>query len=383
MQLLAKQRIALSSFFFLAGLTFASWTSRIPTLKTALNMNEAQLGTTLLVMPVSSFIGLGLAGWLIEKYESRWPLLWSFCFLTVFIILIGKSDTILFFSVAIFLFALANRVLNIAINTQAINLQNLYPKKINGSFHGLWSVGGIAGVGTTTLMVANEIGIEAHFYFISALTLICTTVLFTILLKNDKSKTAGKIVWKKPDPVILILGLIILLTATVEGGMFDWSGIYFKDVVHVDIFTMGYFIFMTFMAISRFTSDWIISHLGMKKMFVLSASTIAVGLAIAVIFPFFIPAMVGFSLVGIGTASVIPMTLTLTGNSTKYSPGIAISLVSTFAMVGVLTAPPLIGFLAHFFGLRVSFIFLIMSSLAIIPASAKFFKLKESLKTGI
>jgi len=377
MQFLIKQRIGLSSFFFLAGLTFASWTSRIPNLKIALDLNEAELGTVLLAMPVSSFLGLGLAGWLIEKYESRWPLFWSFIFLCFCIILIGNADTVFSFTISIFLFALANRILNIAINTQAINQQNLYPKKLNGSFHGLWSVGGIAGVGLTTVMVANDIGISTHFYFISTAVFLSTLAMFNILLKNDKNKSASKIIWKKPDPIILILGLIILLSATVEGGMFDWSGIYFKDVVNVEVFTMGYFIFMTCMAISRFTSDWFIHKLGMQQMFILSALAIAFGICLAVAFPVFPIAMIGFSLVGIGTASVIPMTLTLTGNSTKYSPGIAISLVSTFAMIGVLMAPPLIGFLAHILGLRISFIFLIIAALLIIPTSKKFFKMKE------
>lgn len=377
MQILTKQRIGLSSYFFLAGLTFASWTSRIPTLKAALDLNDAELGSALLVMPISSFVGLGLAGWLIEKYESRWPLLWSFLILTGCIILIAKSDTVLFFTISIFLFALTNRILNISVNTQAINLQNLFTKKINGSFHGLWSLGGIAGVGLTTLMVAKGIGILTHFIIIAIFTLLSTLLLFKMLLKNDKSKQASKIVWKKPDPIILILGLIILLSATVEGGMFDWSGLYFKEVVKVDIFTMGYFIFMTFMAISRFASDWFVDKLGMQKMFVLSASVIAIGLTIAVAFPAFETAMLGFALVGIGTASVIPMTLSITGNATKYSAGIALSLVSTFAMIGILMAPPLIGFLAHLLGLRVAFIFMILAALAIIPTSKKLFRLRR------
>ena len=36
-----KQRIALGTFFFLSGLTFATWASRIPTIKTFFNLNEA------------------------------------------------------------------------------------------------------------------------------------------------------------------------------------------------------------------------------------------------------------------------------------------------------------------------------------------------------
>ena len=44
MNLVTKQRIALSSYFFLSGLCFATWASRIPTIKEFFNLNEAELG---------------------------------------------------------------------------------------------------------------------------------------------------------------------------------------------------------------------------------------------------------------------------------------------------------------------------------------------------
>jgi len=73
-----KQRIALGTFFFLSGLTFATWASRIPTLKTFFDLNEAELGTILLAMPISSLIGLPISGWLVSKFDSRKPMLVGF-----------------------------------------------------------------------------------------------------------------------------------------------------------------------------------------------------------------------------------------------------------------------------------------------------------------
>ena len=160
--------------------------------------------------------------------------------------------------------------------------------------------------------------------------------------------------------------------------MFDWSGVYLKEVVGMDIFSMGYFIFMIFMATSRFASDWFINRLGMQKMYYISASIAATGMLLAVFFPTFLMVMIGFSLVGIGTAAIIPMTLILTGTSTKFSPGMAISLVSTFAMVGMLTGPPVIGWIAHATSLRVSFAFLALTAIMIIPVSRRFFRIKET-----
>ena len=159
---LRNQRIALSTFFFLAGFSFSSWTSRIPTIKNALNLNEAELGSILFAMPVASMIGLPLSSWLVTRFETRIPLTIGFLLNALCLSLIGFADSATLLVVALVLYAFCTRVLNISLNTQAINLQNQYGRKINGAFHGLWSTGGIVGVGFTTLLVSLKVSIIPH-----------------------------------------------------------------------------------------------------------------------------------------------------------------------------------------------------------------------------
>ena len=52
-------RLAVASFFFLQGLVFASWASRIPDIKQALDLNEAQLGGVLFAIPRGADVGDG------------------------------------------------------------------------------------------------------------------------------------------------------------------------------------------------------------------------------------------------------------------------------------------------------------------------------------
>src|SRR5690606_17084947 len=159
---------------------------------------------------------------------------------------------------AICFFAFATRIQNIAVNTQAITLQKQFEKKINGAFHGLWSTGGIAGVGFSTLMVAMEVDIRLHLLIVSAIAIFVMLFFFRNLLRGDRAKSGNKLQLGKPDPYIIYLGCLVFLAAVCEGGMFDWSGIYFREVVNVDVFTVGYLTFMIFMAGSRFLSDRVI-----------------------------------------------------------------------------------------------------------------------------
>jgi MFS family permease len=377
MQLKNKQRISISVFFFLSGFSFSSWASRIPTIKTDFDFNEAELGNILLTMPISSLIGLPFSGWLVTRFDSRIPLFTAFLMNVICLPMIALAHTTLTLVVAVFLFALSMRVFNIAVNTQAITLQKQFDRKINGSFHGLWSTGGIVGVGFTTLLLAFQVTMLQHLLVVCLIAILNGLFFFNFLLRNDKATSGNKLAFGKPDPYILYLGLLVFFAAICEGGMFDWSGIYFQKVVNVEIFTAGYLVFMAFMAFSRFISDHIIEKIGMPTTYGLSALLIMLGIGLSILLPQFWPAMIGFSLVGFGTAAIIPMTYSLAGASKKYSPAIAISLIATFGIFGMLLGPPLIGYLAQAFGLKISFIAFAFAGMMLIPISQLFFKINR------
>lgn len=374
MDLKNKQRIFLSVFFFFSGFCFSSWASRIPTIKTSFGYNEAELGTVLLFMPVSSLIGLPLSGWLVSKYDSRIPLAWGFLMLSVAIACIGFAPTTISLVASISVLSFSFRILNISLNTQAITLQKQFEKKINGSFHGLWSTGGIAGVAFCTFLVGFNVSISIHLAIVGVLTFVTTLYAKKFLLKKDRASSGNRLALGKPDPYIVYLGLIVFFAAICEGGMFDWSGVYFKEVINVEIFTWGYLFFMICMALSRFASDYIVELIGMQKTYIASAAFVVAGIGLAVLLPGFWTSLIGFCLVGLGTASIIPMTYTLAGHSTKYSPGMAISLIATYSIVGMLVGPPMIGYIAHAFSLRLSFVAFALSGLMLIPISQAFFR---------
>jgi MFS family permease len=374
------QRIFLSVFFFVSGIAFASWASRIPTIKAEFGFNEAELGTILLAMPIASLMGLPVSGFLVARFDSRVPLAFAFIFLSLALALIGFASSTFALVAAICLFSFCLRILNISMNTQALTLQKLYPRKINGSFHGLWSTGGIVGVAFSTLMVSENISMQAHLAIVAALTLVITFISYRFLIKNDRSSSGNKLQLSKPDPYIVYLGMLAFLSAICEGGMFDWNGIYFKEVVGEEIFTLGYLLFMVSMAISRFASDYIVEHFGMPATYFISAFFICTGITTAVVFPTFWPVLVGFCLTGFGTASIIPVTFLLAGGSKKYSAGTAISVIATYGIVGMLIGPPIVGYIAHATSLRVSFVLFAIGGLMLIPISQLFFRHQRSIQ---
>lgn len=371
MELRAKQRIALSVYFFLSGICFATWASRIPTIKTFFNLNDAQLGTILIAMPVSSLIGLPISGWLVSKFDSRIPLIFSFILFSISMASIGFATSTFALVCAISGFAFCLRILNISINTQSITLQKKYEKRVVGAFHGLWSSGGVLGVGISTLMLKYNVSIQMHMLSMAIFGLVVALLTFKYTVKNDKAPSGNKLIISKPDPYIMSLGILIFFGAVCEGGMFDWSGVFFKEVLHEEVFTYGYLTFMITMALSRFFSDKLVNIIGILKTYILSGLLIAIGILMAVIFKTFWMALAGFFFVGFGTAAIFPVTLSLAGTSKKYSPGMAISIITTYAILGMLIGPPLIGYLAHAFNLENAFYLFVIIGVLFIPMAFK------------
>lgn len=369
-----KQRIALSMFFLVLGFCFATWASRIPTIKLLYGLNDAELGNILMILPISSLLGLPISGWLVSKFDSRKPMIVSFVIFNIALALVGFSGSIIMLGIAIFLFSFFMRIINISINTQSISIQKNYAKNIVGSFHGLWSVGGLVGVAFSTLMVKMEVSMHSHTLMVSGFSMLIIFISYPFLLKNDKSPSGNKLILGKPDRSIMLLGILVFFAAVCEGGIIDWSGVYFKDIVKAELFTVGYLIFMVFMAISRFFSDRLIDKIGMKRLYVISSSLITIGILILILFPYFWLCIIGLSITGIGVAAIFPMTLMLAGRSKKYSPGMAISIVSTYSIVGMLIGPPLIGYIAHAFNLKVAFVIFLIAGLMLIPVSQVFFR---------
>lgn len=374
-----QNRSALSVLFFISGFCFSSWASRIPTLKAAFEMNEAQLGNFLFILPVCSLIGLPISGWLVSRFDSRHPLLVGFLLFTLSLVGIGWTQEMEVLIVFVALFAFGLRMINISMNTQAIQVQRKFDKPINGSFHGLWSLGGLMGILFATLMIRFNFGIGKHLALVGLLAVVITLVSYLFMLKNDREITANKLRFGKPDSFIFYVGLMVFCAAVCEGGIYDWSSVYFREVVNAELFTLSYLVFMCSMTVARFFTDRLIALMGMEKLFVVSAFVIILGVSVLIVFPYFYPALLGFFITGFGVASIFPMSFLLAGQSKKYTTGVAISIVGTYSTVGVLLAPPFVGYVAHLFSLNRAFLLFAFAAMLLMVFSNKAFAAKPRL----
>lgn len=356
-ELLRRYRISASVFFFIAGLTFSTWASRIPAIKYKLHLSDAGLGGVLFALPAGLMVSLPISGWLVSRYGSRPTLMIGSFLYPLILVCLALSPTVMQLTLSLFFFGLAGNLINIAMNTQAVGVELLYGRSVMASFHGLWSLAGFCGALIGTFFVSKDLSPFVHFSFICVLSIILVLLSYKSTIPHDAGNRKAQKVFVKPDSKLLLLGLIAFCCLLCEGAMSDWSGVYFKNIVQSppSLVTIGYVAFTGTMALGRFVGDKLVTKFGVKRMLQLSGVMITTGLLTAVIFPYFSTATIGFLFVGFGVSSVVPIVYGLAGKSTTMSAGAALAAVSTIGFLGFLVGPPLIGFIAQAVSLRWSF----------------------------
>ncbi|HEX8315739.1 MAG TPA: MFS transporter, partial [Flavisolibacter sp.] len=302
-------RIAVGTLFFLQGICFASWASRIPSIQEKLAISDSLLGVVLFALPIGSMVSLLFSGGLIARYGSKKVAVNALFSYALTLPLIGFSSSIPLLIGSLVLFGMAGNMANIAINTQAVHVEARYGRNIMASFHGLWSLAGFSAAGIGTFMIAHSIVPLTHFVIITTVIIAGVAICFQNLIADEERSTATTKFFVKPDSSLIKLGILAFCCMICEGAMFDWSGIYFQKVVHADKDWVGagYTAFMCTMAGGRFIADWVANKWNFQKTLTISGVLIATGLAIAVLFPYVPTAVIGFLVVGLGVSSVIPL----------------------------------------------------------------------------
>ncbi len=350
-------RIAVSLFFFCQGIAFASWASRIPIIKAHLNLSEGQLGTILLMLPVGQLATMALSGKLVTKYGSAKVLRIVPIAYALVLCSIAFAQNAWQLGCILFLFGVTGNMCNISVNTQGVATEQIFKKSIMTSFHGAWSIAGFTGALVGLLTMNLGLNTLSHFLIILCFVIGNTLINQRYLVPGKSPQKEKRSFFSRPEGSLLQLGIIGFFSMATEGAMFDWSGVYFKEIVQAPekLVVVGYASFMIMMATGRFVGDAVIRKLGRKRTLQYSGLLMFIGMMTSVVFPEFTICTLAFMLVGIGVACNVPSIYSIAGQNKNVPSGVALAMVSSISYLGFLMGPPLIGYIAEAFSLRYSY----------------------------
>ncbi len=366
-----KYTFAIFGVFFTESAVLGNWIPRIPDIKENLGLSVGELGFSLFAMPLGTLLGLFIAAKIIEHIGGLrracqvFVPLWALSF-----ILPAFASTQWEFVLFLFISGGTVGLVEVAMNTEADRIEQLYNKKIMSRCHGFWSLGSMVGALTGGLLAQAGVAVSTHFAIVFVLLAILGFVVASRLPKPEK------LVVEEPEPVsapiirlpskaIVLLCILPIGSMVVEGAFIDWSGVFMRTILDASPLIIGitYSFFAIVMAAVRLSGDHIRERFSEQLIVQVSGIAAFAGIVLFALAPNIIVAFIAAALSGMGVAVVYPLAITAAARRPGRSSADNVASITMISFSAFLFAPPIIGLLSELFGLRIAL--LLLSPLAI------------------
>jgi predicted MFS family arabinose efflux permease len=223
--------------------------------------------------------------------------------------------------------------------------------------HAMFSVGLATGALASGAFVAAGMTVAAHLATVAAFAFAAVVCVARWLpgTKPESDGQGSRFAW--PSGAVVLPACIACGSMLAEGATMDWSALYLSNVLEAppSLASLGVAVFAGAMAVVRFFGDGLTRRMGDRAVMFTGAALGAFGYLIVVVATHHQVALAGYFLVGLGLAPIVPTALRVAGRLSPHAPGLGVAAASSFATIGFLVGPALIGFIAEVSGLRTSF----------------------------
>ena len=352
---------AVKIIFFITACYVGLWVIRIPTIKDQLLTDYVGIGYIMLSFAIGSILAMIFANSLLLKTSTKAVLTFTLIAEGCLWLPVPFIEEIWLFIIFSFIFGMSYGAFEIACNVYASNLELREKKSMMSGFHAFWSLGVLIGSLITSLLL------EWNYSFIFNI-LLYVTILLPISLyfvscleiqSNQKTETTSKknifFIW---PIIVILLALISMANALTEGSVDAWGALYMRDFINVDGFKIGLatLSFNIFMVIGRLSGDWIRDKIGVLIFIISLFLTTIVSLFILLNFDNVYSSIIGFSLLGIGASSIVPIAYSLAGKIKGIDSGVGITIISIAVYGTFVGAPASLGYIANNYGINFIFV---------------------------
>jgi fucose permease len=349
-------RRSTASYFALLGVSVATWAAVVPFAKVRLGLNDARLGVTLLAFGCGTIVATLGAAPLLRRYGSRKMLLATGPIPCLFLPLLPRAPSSFALAVLLFGFGAFVGMLGVAANSQAIVVQTMSGRQLMSSFHALFSVGGLAGAGLSSLMLRLGASIDVVALTITGGLLLLVAMQHRGLIADVQDARRGAADARRrpiPPTAVLAVGMMTLALYLAEGAIMDWGAVFFREYRGYAVSTaaLGYAAFSIAMAIGRLLGDRIVARLGPVAVIRFGCILAAGGFIVMVLAPGPLFGLIGCALIGLGASNVVPTLISASARVSDFPTAAAVSTVVAMGTTGLIAGPALIGFVSQTTGL--------------------------------
>lgn len=349
-----RARAAVFGIFGVNGFLFAIWVVHIPTIERRTEISHATLGSLLLILAAGAILGMQASGPLSDRFGSYRLVTIAGVLLSCALLGPAVSTDVVTLGVALFVFGMFNGALDVSMNSQAVDVERLYPRPIMSAFHALFSVGGVVGslVGAATL--AAEVPILVSMGGAAAVGVASVAVCrpFLLVTHHDASQEATHstgTAHKRLSPRVLSLGALAFALLLSEGVANDWSTLQVKEHLGTSDGTaaLAFGFFAAMMTVGRFGADRVSARFGPVAVVRYGNLIAASGMLLVLVSESLPLTLAGWAAFGLGLSGSIPQIFTRAGNLGGGAAATNMSRVVGMGYVGLLAGPAIIGWMSH------------------------------------
>jgi predicted MFS family arabinose efflux permease len=348
--------------FIANGLAFASWAPIIPFAKANTGVDEAALGLLLLCLGIGSVISMPITGWLCARHGTRQMILISALIMACALPFLAYLVEYWALAITLLIFGAAIGTLDVAMNIHAAEVEKRSERALMSGFHGMFSVGAICGAGFVTLMISYGVA--------PLIATLCVTgsVIIAILWVQSHyliTKSDAPEPFRPPSGIVKWLALLAGIAFLIEGAIMDWGALLMieRAVFSMEQAALGYIAFSITMVIGRLSGDYVVPRIGRRAILLGGGTLVVLGLIAITTLPSPTLNLIGFAVIGLGAANLVPVVFSAAGQQSDMDPNMAVASVTFVGYAGILLGPAIIGFGAQYTSLPLA-----MASLALLGA---------------
>lgn len=349
-------RPAVAGTFFAHGVFFASWVAHIPHVQSRLGVGYGELGTLLLAAPLGVLCAMSAATRLLPRLGSRRAVQVGAAGYCTAGPLVGLASSPASLFVTLFAWGAFQALLDGAMNTQGVAVERALDRRLMPGWHGGWSIGSFCGAGVGSAAVAAGVSLTPQLA-LEAVPLLAAILILSRRMVDDPPPVfapAADSVSRGRYRPLLALAAVAFAGLLCEGAAADWAAVYLRRSLHAvpGIAGLGYTAFSLAMVTVRLAGNRLLTRWPSQRVLPALTAVATLGFGASLAFPGIVSALLGFTCLGLGLASVVPAMFSAAGRIPGLDGGAGIPAVAAVSYTGLLLGPPLIGALAGLGSLR-------------------------------
>ncbi len=351
---------SVSVVFIFAGVSLATFLSRVPQIRDLLTLTPGQLGRVLLMTAVGSVISLPLSGMVVARFGTRRTVAFMSAVTVVGIAIAGLGSEVNAYLVGggLLFAGFGMGQWDVAMNVEAAAVEQRLGRSVMSRYHAAFSVGTVAGAligaGANKADVKPAIHLVAMMVVAGIGTIAATSSFIGEARHTEETGHAkGHPMQAWRERRTLLIGLFVLCMAFAEGTGNDWLGVAAIDGYKASDATgsLAYVVFVSAMTIGRWFGPQLLDRFGRVPVLRTCAVSGFVGVLLVVIGPAIGIAFVGIVLWGLGSSLGFPTGMSAAADDPALAAG-RVSAVATIGYVAFLAGPSLIGTIGDHTGVR-------------------------------